>query len=189
VSDRPGTWREADGEAVDWDEARQAWADAAIPFLEEAGRTFGAVVRYKELGEAVQSATGIRTRKLLTHWIGDLLRAVTDRPEAAGAPLLSSLVVNAQGHVGPGYAAAVAAREGNEPDDPDVHAAGERLRCYEHLGAAVPTGSRPRLPPDLARRRKVDEEKLRKAEPRPKCPQCGGWKGTAAELCDDCLHG
>ena len=182
----PGTWRIADESKVDWPTATRAWADAALPVLHDAATQFGSIVRYGDLGEAVQAVSGIRTRSLLTNWIGDVLRAVTDRPYAPGEPMWSAMVVNAAGHVGPGYAEAVKSREGIRPADPDLHAAEERLRCHRYIGANVPDDAQPQLPPDLARRRDEDAAKARAQAPRPKCPSCGGWKALGVKLCDDC---
>jgi len=182
----PATRRESDNTAVPWPVAKQAWADAAVPALRTAGATYNTIVRYKELGEAVQAATGIRTRSLLQNWIGEVLRAVTDAPHEADEPMLCSLVVDATGQIGPGYADAVASREGEAPTDPDMHAAIERLRCYRSLGATIPEKARPQLPPDFALRRQAEAKARQDAAPLPKCPTCGNWKGLAAAFCDDC---
>lgn len=182
MNTNPGTWRSDDGSKVEWSVATKAWADATIRVLRSAGSTYGALVRYSELGEAVQVATGIQTKSLPMNWIGEVLRAITDRPHVDGEPMLSALVVNASGHVGPGYADAVEAREGLRPEDPDFHAAQERLSCYRYLGASVPADATPQLSPDLAQRRRADAAKARASAPQPKCPSCGGWKAVGVAL-------
>jgi len=102
--------------------------------LEAAGR-YRATVTYKQLAEAVQESTGITTTQLTPQWIGDVLGRVTDECESRGEPLLSSLCVTVQGSVGQGYADAVENARGTRPDDPDDHAATERLSCYRHWQA------------------------------------------------------
>jgi hypothetical protein len=115
--------------------ARTAWAEAARPVLLEAAGRYRATVTYKQLAEAVQESTGITTTQLTPRWIGDVLRRVTDECESRGEPLLSSLCVTVQGSVGQGYADAVEHARGTRPDDPDDHAATERLSCYRHWQA------------------------------------------------------
>ena len=68
-------------------------------------------------------------------WIGDVLGRVTQECQSRGEPLLSSLCVTVQGSVGQGYADAVEQARGTRPDDPDDHAANERLDCYRHWEA------------------------------------------------------
>ena len=102
--------------------------------LEAAGR-YRALVTYLQLSAAVQAATGITTTRPVAHWIGDVLRRVTDECQSRGEPLLSALCVSAQGSVGEGYADAVEHARGTRPADPDDHAAHERLSCYRHWEA------------------------------------------------------
>ena len=102
--------------------------------LEAAGR-YRATVTYKMLATAVQEASGITTTQLMHQWIGDVLGLVTDECQSRGEPLLSSLCISAQGSVGQGYAEAVEHARGSRPDDPDDHAANERLSCYRHWEA------------------------------------------------------
>ena len=115
--------------------ARAAWAEAARPVLIEAAGSYRGLVRYKQLSEAVQSATGITTKQLPHQWIGDVLGRVTDECHSLGEPLLSALCVTVQGSVGEGYAEAVERARGTRPTDPDGHAADERLACYRHWEA------------------------------------------------------
>ena len=116
--------------------ARDAWAEAARPVLEEAAGRYRAVVTLTQLSTAVQESTGITTTQLMPQWIGDVLARVTDECQSRDEPLLSSLCVSAQGSVGQGYADAVEKARGERPEDPDGHAADERLACYRHWEAA-----------------------------------------------------
>jgi hypothetical protein len=61
----PGTYRTSDGSAVDFSAAVAAWTAAAVPVLERVARSYRATITYKDLGEQVQDAAGIRTRVLL----------------------------------------------------------------------------------------------------------------------------
>jgi hypothetical protein len=115
--------------------ARAAWAEAARPVLLEAAGRYRATLTYKQLAAAVQESAGIRTTQLVHQWIGDVLGRVTDECHSRGEPLLSSLCVSAQGSVGQGYAEAVEHARGTRPNDPDDHAAQERLSCYQYWQA------------------------------------------------------
>jgi len=132
--------------------ARDAWAEAAREVLLQTARRYHAVLTYKELANEVQLRTGITTRQLIQHWIGDVLGRVSAECSRRGEPLLSSLCVNTAGSVGPGYAVAVQAASGEVPGDLDDHAAHERLACYRHFRAVglPPDGGVPALTPQLA---------------------------------------
>ena len=100
-----------------------------------AGR-YRATLTHKQLAAAVQESTGITTTRPVNQWIGDVLGQVTDECQSRGEPLLSALCVSAQGSVGQAYADAVEHARGTRPDDPDDHAAKERLDCYRHWEAS-----------------------------------------------------
>ncbi|GAA2749950.1 hypothetical protein [Kitasatospora cinereorecta] len=51
--------------AVGYAEALAAWRAAAYPLLVQVAGRYRAVITYGQLGEAVQEASGIRTRSLL----------------------------------------------------------------------------------------------------------------------------
>ncbi|MFP5219778.1 MAG: hypothetical protein ACLGIG_08580 [Actinomycetes bacterium] len=68
-----GTYRKVDRSPVPYGSAVAAWSDAALPMLRDTARVNNAVITYKELGEAVQAQTGIRTRVVLMNWIGQVL--------------------------------------------------------------------------------------------------------------------
>ena len=142
--------------------------------LEAAGR-YRALVRYQALSAAVQEATGITTTRPVAQWIGDVLARVTQECESRGEPLLSSLSVSVQGSVGASYADAVEAARGERPEDPDEHAADERLRCYRHWNAVG-------LPRDGGTPLRTAHFKtVRKAAaPKPKARVAGAPKATTA---------
>lgn len=171
----PGTWSEADGTEVSYEDAVEAWKAAAVPYLEGIAGTYGSFVTYKEFGEAVQEASGIHTRLLLHHWTSKVLAAVT---EAAGPdePMLTALVVRQDQGMGAGYAKAAAARDGELPEDPELHAARERLACYGRHGATLPSnGGEPRFTPRVAavRSGRLASGAARPDPPkRPACPTC-----------------
>lgn len=132
----PATPKSRDASEVGSAAARDAWAEAARPVLLEAAGRYRALVTYMQLSAAVQKATGITTSQPPAKWIGDVLALVTVDSQSRGEPLLSSLCVTVQGSVGDAYADAVEHARGERPDDPDGHAADERLACYRHWDAA-----------------------------------------------------
>lgn len=154
--------------------ARSSWAEAARPVLLETAKRYNMVITFKELAEQVQEASGIRTKQLPTHWIGDVLGRVSADCASRGEPLLSALCVNADGSVGKSYAEAVVKSGGAEPADPDKHAAGQRLECYRlYEAAGLPSDGGiatlvPKLAASRARARKVaiDNRAI------PTCPTC-----------------
>ncbi len=129
-----------------------AWQKAARPILEKVARTYDDTITYGELGKQVQAETGIETKSLLQNWIGDVLWCVAQTQASPDEPMLTSLVVDRNGNVGPGYADAVRARYGVVPDDPEIHADAERLACYRFFKAEVPVDAQPR-PSKHSRRR------------------------------------
>lgn len=171
----PGTWSEADGTEVSYEDAVVAWKAAAVPYLEGVAGTYGSFVTYKEFGEAVQEASGIRTRLLLHHWTSKVLAAVTES-SAPDEPMLTALVVRQDQGMGAGYAKAAGARDGAVPDDPELHAARERLACYGRYGATLPSnGGEPRFTPRVAavRSGRLASGAARPDPPkRPACPTC-----------------
>ena len=124
-----------DAAEVGWATARDAWSEAARPVLLEAAGRYRATITWKQLSTAVQQATGITTSRAVAQWIDGVLEQVALECEERGEPLLSSLAVSMQGSVGEGYAAAVERARGTRPEDPDGHAAEERLECYRHWEA------------------------------------------------------
>jgi hypothetical protein len=169
---RPGTHWADDESPVAFADAQALWADAARDRLIAVAGVYHAITTYKELSKQVQDDSGVRTTQLMHYWIGDVLGLVALDCARREEPLLSSLCVNAEGSVGPGYAPSVASLRGAEPKDAEDHAALERLACYKHFGATIPAGGgRPALTPAVQRR------KDRAAAQRPErrgavCPTC-----------------
>ena len=174
MSTLPTTYREIDSDPVEMEQAQQEWAVAARPELERVARTYGEVIRYAELAEAVQASTGIRTRKLMHHWIGAVLTLVGTDCHNRGEPLLSALCVQKDGSIGDGYGVAlVKIRGGDLPDDLELQAAEERLRCYENFGAVMPAdGGRPQMTREVTARRRKLAKAAREDAPKATCPKC-----------------
>lgn len=185
--DGPGTYHVADGQAVAMEDAKAAWVPLAREVLLGTARVYNGIVHYAELADDVQSGSGIRTRQLVHYWIGDVLGRVSDECHRLGEPLLSSLCVRQDGTIGDGYAIALAARYGSgAPDDLEIAAAEERLRCYQHFGALLPAdGGRPALPPEVALRRRNAAKRAREDARRPVCPSCF-LELPATGQCDTC---
>lgn len=145
----PGT-HDASGAAVPWPRALRVWGQAARPILERTARSYHSWITYGDLADQVQAGTGIRTRKLIHYWVGEVAYAACRSDE----PILSSLVVDSSHRVGEGYLKAVLDRYGPPPpDDLQWHAAEERLKCHKFFGAVLPSdGGQPLLPPREAKR-------------------------------------
>jgi hypothetical protein len=195
-----------DATEVGWPAAADAWAEAARPVLLEAAGRYRALVTYTQLSTAVQQATGTTTSRPVARWIGDVLARVTDDCQSRGEPLLSALCVTAQGSVGETYADAVEHARGTRPEDPDEHAAHERLACYRHWhasGLPVDGGTplrtahfktvrkaavkKPAAPRKAPARKTAASAAAPAAEPKPValCPRCY-TAVPASGICDYC---
>lgn len=184
----PGTYRISDGSRVEFSAAVAAWTTAALPVLERVARTYHATITYQELGEEVQQITGIHTRMLLMHWIGQVLGGASRESHRRGQPMLSALCVHSDGTVGIGYSQAIMDNYGGPlPADLDMHAAEERLRCYQYFGANLPPGGgKPALTPQVAARRVWLTRQARGATPdQPYCPICNLMLPVSG-ICDNC---
>jgi hypothetical protein len=170
----PAVRRESDGEAVDAQVARQEWAEAARPILEAVAGRYNATIAYADLAEAVQERAGITTEQQVRHWIAPVLQIVSQGCVDRSEPLLAALAIRSDGNVGPGYATTVATVRGEKPEDPEMHAAIERLACYELHGAELPAnGGRATLTPVEHERRQRAALRASKVIPaRPACPTC-----------------
>jgi hypothetical protein len=176
TTERPETSQDGSQDAaeVGADVAHAAWVSAARPVLLESARSYRSVVSHKELAEAVQEHSGIHTQQRVHYWIEDVLATVGRESAARGEPLLSAHCVNREGSVGRAYAALVLELTGEEPADPDDHAARERLACHRYFEAPdLPDdGGFAALVPQLANAR----ARVRKAEvaarPVRTCPTC-----------------
>jgi hypothetical protein len=184
---KPGPYRESDGSHVTADDARAAWIPVARQKLENVARVYPSVIDYSTLAEEVQSTSGIRTKQVMRHWIGDVLGAVTTGCSENDEPLLSALCVRADGSIGDGYGVALVDTYGGlAPDDLEMAAAEERLRCYQYFGAPMPAdGGRPLLTPTVAARRRLASRRAREERVRPSCPSCHIRLSTSGE-CEYC---
>ncbi|TCN35532.1 hypothetical protein EV644_11595 [Kribbella orskensis] len=179
------TWREVS--EVGSEQARSAWADAGREVLLATAHRYRDVVTYKLLSEQVQARTGIRTKQLMHYWIGDVLGRVSADCSRRGEPLLSSLCINSEGSVGPGYAVAVEAASGRPPADLDEHAARERLACYRYFDAVglPPDGGSPALTHRLAAARERTRKAKAAERPTATCPTCHTQLPVTG-VCDYC---
>lgn len=182
VTDTPGTWRESDGSAVSWGEAKAAWSAAGHPILAEIAAEYGAWVTYKDFAERIQQATRIRTRSLLPNWIGEVLGEVARTCAANSEPSLTSLVVHTDQTIGDGYVWALKELGRPVPDDLERAAAEDRLECYRYFGADIPPDARPVMTPLVAKARR----RLSSANAQPSvCPTCH-FRLPASGICDTC---
>jgi len=173
--DLPATHRVADGVAVETDDARRAWAEAAAVILRDVAATYNATITYADLSERVQDETGIRTRQLMRYWIGKVLFIVAVDAAARDEPILSSLCVRSNGSVGMGYGEAIDQTQGSAPEDLEMHAASERLACYRLFNADLPAdGGRPTLTAGVVAQRRRSEVTQRRSQEveRRTCPSC-----------------
>jgi hypothetical protein len=169
---------ESSGEPVEIQDAKAAWVPIARESLVRTAETYNAYVTYRDLAEEVQNKSGIRTNQLVHYWIGKVLGVVSNDCHRLNEPLLSSLCVHQDGSVGAGFGVALDETYGGpRPDDIDLAAAEERLKCYRHFGAQMPEdGGKPVLTPMLSatRNRKMTATRARTKieEVRSICPLC-----------------
>ena len=192
-----GEWRETS--EVGADASRAAWEEAAREVLLEAARRYRATVTYKDLALEVQRRSGIRTKQLMHHWIGEVLGRTALVNVERDEPLLCSLCVTDDERVGEGYAVAVQAAYGDAPDNPQAHAAKERLECYrffEAVGLPADGGSvappKPATAPRTAAKRTSTPRQpavkrpTKPADlPRDICPTCF-MAIPRSGVCDNC---
>jgi len=154
AGETPGTYRVADGSRVAFADALVAWIPFAYDGLLASARSYHAVVTYLELSERVQEQSGIRTRMLLTNWIGKLLEEVARLAVANSEPPLTSLCVRQDGTIGPGYERAPKSVADEPGDDIETYAAAHRLLCYRQYAHDLPAdGGHPALTTAEAQRR------------------------------------
>lgn len=169
----PGTYRVEDLSPVSFSVARKAWAELAYEELRDVANRYHAVTTYKELAETVQERSGIRTRVLLTNWIGKLLEDVAKIAKAAGEPPLTALCVRQDGTIGPGYALAPKSVETEPGDDIELYAAEHRLLCYQRYAADLPEDGGT---PALTRAVQLRRQQKRSADAAP-----------VVKVCDNCF--
>jgi len=170
-SELPGTFRIADGSRVAFSDAMAAWIPLANDELVATARRYGAVITYLELSERVQEVSGVRTRTLLTNWIGKMLEEVARQAKGNGEPPLTALCVHQDGTIGPGYARAPKSTIDEPGEDIEYFAAEHRLLCYRKFAWDLPAdGGQPALT-----RAEYERRARRSAQrpvPRPVCPTC-----------------
>lgn len=176
-----------DESEVGADESRAAWAEAAREVLVDTARCYHAVITAKELGAAVQERSGIRSSKPVYRWIGDVLGLVARECATRDEPLLSALCVTAAGSVADSYADVVLELTGERPADPDVHAADQRLLCYQQYDAVgLPDdGGHRALTTQLSEARARARKKYHAEKAVPLCPTCQ-MALPATGSCDNC---
>ncbi|WP_051247938.1 hypothetical protein [Nocardioides halotolerans] len=181
----PDTTRNAEDVGVE--EARAAWVAEARLYLVEVARSYRSVVTHKELAAAVQERSGIHTDRRVHYWIDGVLADVGRDSAARDEPLISALCVNREGSVGSAYAGLVLELTGEEPADPDDHAARQRLECHRFFEAAdLPDGGgTAALVPQLANTRARLKKAAAEARPVQTCPTCY-MELLPTGLCDTC---
>lgn len=143
-------WIEA--RTLDAETTRATWALAARHVLADTAMEYHAVITVPDLATAVQRRTRIRTKQAAGLWMGDVLYRVAQDCQRRREPLLGALCVGIDGHMSDWYADTVLAVRGERVNDPEQHAAQERLECYRTHGAELPPGGGvPALPPRRTR--------------------------------------
>lgn len=181
---QPGIYREADNSRVSKPEALREWATVAFDELVRTAHKYDAFVTYKELALLVQEQSGIRTRVLITNWIGKVLEEVAILARDRAEPPLTSLCVYQDGAIGEPYARAPKSVADNPGEDIEIYAAGHRLLCYQKYAEDLPSdGGKPNLTPAERARRS------RRTAPNPPaditCVNCFVTL-PATNVCDDC---
>lgn len=170
----PQAFRVEDGTELTPAEATAAWAEAAHPVLAAVAGKYNSTITHKDLAQATIAAAGVETKSLVQSWIGPVLAQVARGCKDMGQPVLTSLCVRSDGSPSAAYGDSIIETYGGElPDDLDLHAAEERLRCYKFFGANIPAdGGRPTLTPQVAARRRKAEAAAIANRPRFICPNC-----------------
>lgn len=167
----PGIYRVEDGSRVSRADALQEWVPIALNELIDTARRYDGLVTYKELALRVQEVSGIRTRVLITNWIGKLLEEVAVLAKQNGEPPLTSLCVHQDGTIGEGYVRAPKSVADAPGSDIEFYAAEHRLLCYRKYATDLPPdGGTPNLTP--AERERRSRGTTTPAAPTPTCPNC-----------------
>ena len=157
-----GEWRETSD--VGPEATREEWAAAAREALLECAKRYRSTITPKDLAIEVQRRSGIRTRQLFHHWLGEVLGLVALECARRDEPLLVSLCVDEAGRVGDGYAVAVKAAHGDAPETPNAHAAKEQLECYRFFEAVgLPADGGSVAPPKVTAEPRTRKAAVRKA--------------------------
>lgn len=180
----PATWREADGDSVAFPDAVSQWALAARDVLMTTAREYNGLITQAELADAVQQASGVRTKAMVRNWIGAVLEATADECKQQGGPSLTSLCVDRDGSVGPGYAHVLSLNGIAASKDLEHQAATDRLACYMAYATDIPAhGGYAELSPQIAAVRRR-EARLNPA-PKATCPSCFTVLPSSGQ-CDNC---
>lgn len=156
-----GTYFETDGAKAEFADALAAWVPIAHDSLVQTASNYNRTTTYKELTEAVQLRSGIRTKMLIGNWSGKLLEQVAVGAAAVGEPPLTALCVHQDGTIGAGYRQAPKSVSSDPSTDVDDLAAHHRLLCYQRYAVDLPVdGGVPTLTP------KVVESRARRAKGR-----------------------
>lgn len=142
MNDTP--WIEA--RTIDQENARETFALAARHLLADAAMEYGQVVYLPDFAVQLQERTRIRYRATPSSWIGDVLYRVAKECRRRAEPFLGAMVVNTDGSMPDWWADTVETVRGEAVDNPNLHAAAERLECYRRHGAEVPEDAEPTLP-------------------------------------------
>lgn len=188
MSDVP--WVEA--ATIGSESAHETWALAATQVLEQVASSYRGVIAIPELGSRIQERSRIRTRQPARQWLGDVLFRVTSDCLERRVPNLSSLCIDASGLMPGWYADTVLHLRGTALDDPDRHAAEERLDCYREYAADLPAdGGSPTLPPQPERVVRVARPSsggTRVArEPRVATPRKPAASDVVYKICPNCF--
>jgi hypothetical protein len=172
--------------------AHETWALAATQVLEQVASGYHAVVTIKELGEAIQQRSRIRTRQPAGQWLGDVLFRVTSGCFERRQSNLSALCVTDLGTMPDWYADTVLVLRGSAPVDVDKHAAGERLDCYRDFAADLPAdGGVAALPPRPERPARVSPPRSSgvrvSREPRISTPRKPAASDVVYKICPTCF--
>jgi hypothetical protein len=182
----PGTYRVADSSRVEFSAAISAWVPIAYEDLIRTAHKYHAVTTYLELSNRVQDVSGIRTRVLLTNWIGKMLEAVAIQATANSEPPLTSLCVRQDGTIGPGYERAPKSVVDEPGEDIEFYAAHHRLLCYRKYADDLPAdGGQAALTRAESERRARKAAQTRPSPPRALCPTCY-TEMPASGRCDYC---
>ncbi|WP_291380062.1 HNH endonuclease [Demequina sp.] len=148
-----------DGTEIEHSEAVDAWAEVAYEELKRVARTYNRVIRYTDLRDVVQETTGISTRMLMQHWIGNVLEIAARKAADAEEPPLTSLCVRTDGTIGGGYDRAPKFAHASAEKDIESRAAGDRLLCYRTYATDMPVGGGTvTLTPEVQIRRREAED-------------------------------
>ncbi len=138
-----GYWRETDGSAISRETAMRAWRKVAHLHLSELAGTAHATLTQDELATHVQERTGIHTSIATGRWMAPLLTATAQLCRERREPPLTTLVVQANGTVGPAYDVVLQLQLLPPIDDPrarEEHAARARIECHQWAGVPEPEG-------------------------------------------------